>query len=144
MFPAWVDFFFFFSTRTNICCCVTGVSVHCMCSLTLTIFLESIPWIKLERLWKNRSAAVPWRDRRGRGRGRETHNTGYMCGCSFAHLYNNLLLFPDGSVASAQRSPHPFHLRATSTETAWLPEKIHRICTGNHEISPTAEMHSGQ
>lgn len=79
-----------------------------------------------------------------------------MYGCSFgrtligllcnndAHLYNDLLLFPDGSVASAQRSPDPFHLRAPSAETAWLPARIHRTCTQSHKVSPAAEMHSGQ
>lgn len=58
---------------------------------------------------------------------------------SAVHLYNNLLLFPDGSVASAQQLPHPFHLHAPSAENVWLLMKIHRICTESHTFSLSAE-----
>lgn len=31
-----------------------------MCVLTFTLFLVFSPWVKVERLRKKRSAAVPW------------------------------------------------------------------------------------
>lgn len=64
-------------------------------------------------------------------------NCFFLCNMD-SHLYNDFLLFPDGSVASARRWPHPFHRRATWTESAWLPARIHRTCIESRAFSPVA------
>lgn len=99
-----------------------------MCSLTLTMFLVSIPWIKLERLRKNRSAAVPWRDRRGRKREWDFSNTQAIC--VDAALVAHELVFYAMLMHTYTTISYSFQMKALSQLSDRL---IHFICV-RHEL----------
>lgn len=127
-------------------CSVTGA---CLCTTVLAHLDDILGIHSLDKIRETVEESIACSSLEGRKRAEEGSHDLYVCrskavvtneSVSAVHLYNNLLLFLDGSVVLAQQLPHPYHLHAPSAENVWLPTKIHRICTEGHKFSLAAEM----